>query len=87
MCFEVCANLCAFLVSKSARCAGMFKCPNGTCLTKDKICDYNADCSEGEDEAGCPPKVIIYVVFEYKTFILSSFAERYSLSKRTIRVP
>ena len=35
--------------------AEMFKCKDGTCLTKDKICDGPNDCGEGEDEADCPP--------------------------------
>jgi hypothetical protein len=30
-----------------------FRCPEGTCVPKQKLCNFIADCAGGEDEIGC----------------------------------
>ncbi len=37
----------------SMQCIGAFKCPDSFCLPLHKLCDGQADCLHGEDEASC----------------------------------
>jgi anaplastic lymphoma kinase len=30
--------------------SSMFRCANGKCLKRDRVCDLTADCADGEDE-------------------------------------
>ncbi|KAF8363391.1 egg-1 [Pristionchus pacificus] len=43
-----CARSCPICDAKLA-----FRCGDGKCLSKMKVCDGNADCAGAEDEAGC----------------------------------
>ena len=35
----------------------MFQCQDGSCLTKEKVCDGIPDCGQEEDELQCEKKV------------------------------
>lgn len=37
--------------------SNMFQCQDGSCLSKEKVCDGIFDCSQDEDELQCERKV------------------------------
>ena len=45
-------------MSRADQCADdQFTCNDGTCIRSDWTCDAMDDCSDGEDEEGCPRKI------------------------------
>ena len=49
----------------------MFQCQDGSCLTKEKVCDGNFDCSQEEDELQCEKEVNLNIK-QYFSYKLSS---------------
>jgi len=54
----------------------MFRCNNGSCLNRTRICDFTKDCADGEDET-----------FDCGTYILnSSFCVFLNIETHDVRI-
>lgn len=63
----------------------MFLCHNGSCLNKARICDFTADCPEGEDEEIYCGRFACFISFSFRTTITNICSIQFKMKSQQVR--
>lgn len=71
---------CCIIFIVENKCVGdYFQCGDGTCISWQKVCDFQRDCDNGADEEICGIVYTVFIVYEIPCLKLASSWESFIL--------